>query len=70
MRLAVADKLLRDTGHLLVAQSVEYTAELLWRALCIGTPTVLSDEEMARVAKKFVSYGQPHKSTEAAGDGA
>ncbi len=53
-----------------VAQSVEYTAELLWRALCIGTPTVLSDEEMAHVAKKFVSYGQPHKSTEAAGDGA
>jgi L-fuculose-phosphate aldolase len=53
-----------------VAQNVEYTAELLWRALCIGTPTVLSDEEMARVAKKFVSYGQPHKSTEAAGGGA
>ena len=35
-----------------VAQSVEYTAELLWRALCIGTPTVLSDEEMARVAEE------------------
>lgn len=49
-----------------VAESVEYTAELLWRALCIGTPTVLSAEEMARVAEKFVSYGQPHKSTEAA----
>ena len=33
-----------------VAHAVEYTAELLWRAECIGTPIVLSDDEMERVA--------------------
>jgi L-fuculose-phosphate aldolase len=42
-----------------VAHSVEYTAELLWRAECIGTPTVLSDDEMEHVAHKFAGYGQP-----------
>jgi ribulose-5-phosphate 4-epimerase/fuculose-1-phosphate aldolase len=47
-----------------VAQVVEYTAELLWRAQSIGTPSVLSDEEMERVAHKSVSYGQPYKATE------
>ncbi|MGO8721610.1 MAG: class II aldolase/adducin family protein [Acidimicrobiales bacterium] len=51
-----------------VAQVVEYTAELLWRAQSIGTPTVLTDEEMERVAEKFVSYGQPHRATESAQD--
>ncbi|MGA3353774.1 MAG: class II aldolase/adducin family protein [Acidimicrobiales bacterium] len=50
-----------------VAQVVEYTAELLWRAQSIGTPTVLSDEEMERVARKFVSYGQPQKTAENGG---
>lgn len=44
-----------------VAQVVEYTAELLWRAQSIGTPTILSDEEMERVARKFISYGQPQE---------
>jgi L-fuculose-phosphate aldolase len=52
------------TKALNVAQVVEYTAELMWRAQSIGTPTVLSGEEMARVAHKFVTYGQPHEATE------
>jgi hypothetical protein len=47
-----------------VAQVVEYTAELMWRAQSIGTPTILSGEEMERVAQKFVDYGQPHEATE------
>ena len=51
-----------------VAQVVEYTAELLWRAQSIGTPTVLSGEEMDRVARKFVSYGQPQTKHEDTGD--
>ena len=42
-----------------VASSVEYCAELLWRAQCIGRPTLLDEEEMARVEEKFASYGQP-----------
>ncbi len=44
-----------------VAQVVEYTAELQWRAECIGTPTVLDEPEMERVAVKFKSYGQPQR---------
>jgi L-fuculose-phosphate aldolase len=42
-----------------VASSVEYCAELLWRAMCIGQPTILDEEEMALVQEKFASYGQP-----------
>ena len=33
--------------------------ELQYRAMCIGTPNVLSDEQMAVVMEKFKDYGQP-----------
>ena len=49
-----------------VAQVVEYTAELLWRAQSIGTPSILSDEEMDRVARKFAGYGQPQETVQGA----
>jgi L-fuculose-phosphate aldolase len=42
-----------------VAEAVEYTAELCWRARCIGAPNVLADDEMDRVAAAFTTYGQP-----------
>ena len=42
-----------------VAEAVEYTAELCWRARALGTPAILPDEEMDRVADAFGSYGQP-----------
>jgi len=42
-----------------VAEAVEYTAELYWRARQVGTPAVLADEEMDRVAEAFRRYGQP-----------
>lgn len=51
-----------------VAHAVEYTAELQWRAECIGTPCLLDDEEMGRVAQKFASYGQPRSPAENAAD--
>ncbi len=44
-----------------VAEAVEYTAELYWRARQVGTPVVLADEEMDRVAAAFRGYGQPGK---------
>jgi L-fuculose-phosphate aldolase len=44
---------------LTVAEAVEYTAELCWRARCLGKPNVLADEEMDRVAAAFATYGQP-----------
>jgi L-fuculose-phosphate aldolase len=43
---------------LLVADAVEQVAELCWRARCLGTPVVLPDEEMDRVARAFARYGQ------------
>ena len=43
----------------LVAVNLEYTAELQYRALCIGSPRVLSDGQMAAVRRRFASYGQP-----------
>jgi L-fuculose-phosphate aldolase len=50
-----------------VARVVEYTAELQWRAESLGTPGVLDDDEMERVAAKFHGYGQPRESDSAAG---
>ena len=47
-----------------LAVNLEFTAEMQWRASCIGTPAVLSNEEIARVAEKFKSYGQPKKEEE------
>jgi L-fuculose-phosphate aldolase len=44
---------------LLAAEAVEEVAELCWRARCLGTPLVLPDEEMDRVAHAFETYGQP-----------
>lgn len=45
-------------GALAVAVEVEALAEQYWRALQIGKPNILSDEEMDRVLEKFGSYGQ------------
>jgi L-fuculose-phosphate aldolase len=43
---------------LLAAEAVEHVAELCWRARCLGTPVVLPDAEMDRVARAFERYGQ------------
>ena len=42
-----------------LACNMEYIAELQYRAMCIGKPNILSDEEMADVMERFNSYGQP-----------
>jgi ribulose-5-phosphate 4-epimerase/fuculose-1-phosphate aldolase len=44
---------------LAVAEAVEFTAEVCWRARAVGTPVVLDDAEMDRVIAAFASYGQP-----------
>lgn len=41
-----------------LACNMEYVAELQYRAMCIGTPNVLSNFEMAEVMEKFKTYGQ------------
>lgn len=43
-----------------LARNMEYIAELQYRAMCIGKPNVLTDEQMAEVMVKFQSYGQPN----------
>lgn len=42
-----------------LALNLEYVAELQYRALCVGTPNVLTGEQMADVMERFQSYGQP-----------
>ena len=42
-----------------LAKSMEYGAELQYRAMCIGRPNILSGEAMADVIERFKSYGQP-----------
>ena len=43
---------------LALAIEVETLAEMYWRALQIGEPTLLSDAEMNAVLEKFVTYGR------------
>lgn len=44
---------------LALAVEVETLAEMYWRALQLGEPALLSDQEMGVVLAKFASYGQP-----------
>lgn len=46
-------------GAYSLALNLEYVAELQYRALCVGTPNILSNEQMADVMERFQSYGQP-----------
>jgi L-fuculose-phosphate aldolase len=50
------------TAALALAVEVEALAEQYWRALQIGQPALLSDEEMTIVLEKFRSYGKPSAS--------
>ena len=43
---------------LALAVEVETLAEMYWRALQIGEPTLLADDEMDTVLAKFLTYGQ------------
>ena len=40
------------------AEEIELVARIYYQARCIGTPVILSDEEMAVVGEKFKTYGQ------------
>ena len=44
---------------LALAVEVETLAEMYWRALQIGEPEILSDDEMRIVVAKFADYGKP-----------
>jgi len=45
-------------GALRIAREVENLAAQYWRALQVGIPFVLDDDEMTRVLAKFRTYGQ------------
>jgi L-fuculose-phosphate aldolase len=53
--IAVGDSL---AAALALAVEVEALAEQYWRALQIGEPNLLSEEEMRRVLDKFSAYGR------------
>ena len=42
-----------------LACNLEYVAELQYRAMCVGTPNVLTAGQMAEVMERFQTYGQP-----------
>jgi L-fuculose-phosphate aldolase len=44
-------------GAFKLAIEVETLAEMYWRVLQLGEPTILGDDEMARVLEKFATYG-------------
>lgn len=50
-----------------LAVNMEFCAEMQWRAMCVGTPNVLSNEEMGTVMEAFKSYGQPKKEKDGMG---
>ena len=41
-----------------IAEETERMAEIYWRAKTVGTPTILSDQEVEFMLEKFQSYGQ------------
>ena len=41
-----------------LAVELETLCEQYWRALQVGTPKLLDDDEMERVLGKFAGYGQ------------
>lgn len=41
-----------------ILEQVEYSAELYYRARCIGNPKIIADDEMEKVIEKFKDYGQ------------
>ncbi len=43
------------------AETVEFCAELYYKAKCIGEPTILDEKQMEVVLEKFKSYGQQNK---------
>jgi L-fuculose-phosphate aldolase len=45
---------------LALAIEIENLAKIYMRALSIGEPTILDDEEMDRVIEKFQTYGDPN----------
>ena len=59
--IAVGDDL--DTAVALTVD-VEWFCGVHRRALALGTPTVLDDAEIERVAARFRTYGQPERSPE------
>lgn len=46
-----------------LARNVEFIAEVQYRAMTIGTPNILSKEEMDKVMARFQSYGQTSGTT-------
>jgi L-fuculose-phosphate aldolase len=44
-----------------VAREIELVAAQYWRALQVGKPCVLDDEEMERVLQKFSTYGRARR---------
>jgi L-fuculose-phosphate aldolase len=46
-------------GAMTVAESVEYVAELGWRARLVGEPRTLDAGQLAAAAEAFRDYGQP-----------
>lgn len=44
-----------------LACNMEFIAEVQYRAMCVGQPVILSDEEMNHVMEEFKSYGQVKK---------
>lgn len=48
-------------GALRLASEVETLASQYWHALQVGTPHVLTRDQLADVAKRFAGYGQPKR---------
>ena len=44
-----------------LARDLEFTAELQWRAMAVGTPNILTDSQMAEALERFKTYVQPKK---------
>lgn len=57
--ITVVGKSIEEAYNLI--QQIEYVAELFINASKIGTPVVLSDEEMTEMIRRFKNYGQKER---------
>lgn len=47
-----------------LAVNMEFIAEMQYRAMCVGTPTIIDEAHMAEAMERFKSYGQPAKKSD------
>jgi len=47
-------------GAFMIAEQIEFSAQVFYRAKCVGEPTLVPDAEINDLVASMASYGQGH----------